>query len=105
MESYIQIQQLNGGSGDVTYKKLEKLLKQCTAKKKDCDCAWLLKRLLEESGADINAGRSNNAEQRRIMWTTHYNLNTSRSRLNVFSPYIHVKLMLYGQLSCSHVPT
>eukprot|EP00984_Skeletonema_dohrnii_P018305 scaffold8528_cov85-Skeletonema_dohrnii-CCMP3373.AAC.1 len=76
MESYIQIQQLNGGSGDVTFKKLEKLLKQCTAKKKECDCAWLLRRLLEESGVDINAGRSNNAEQRRIMWTTYYNLKS-----------------------------
>ncbi len=76
VESYIQIQQLNGGSSNVTNNTLQKLLKQCTAKKKDCNCVWLLKRLLQESGADINAGRSNNAEQRRIMWTTYYNLKS-----------------------------
>ncbi len=74
MESYIQIKQLNGESSDVTFKKLQNLLKQCTIKKRDCNCEWLLKRLLAVSGVDLKAGRSNNAEQRRIMWTTYYNL-------------------------------
>jgi len=69
MESYIQIKQLNGESSDVTFKKLQNLLKQCTIKKRDCNCEWLLKRLLAVSGVDLKAGRSNNAEQRRIMWT------------------------------------
>eukprot|EP00985_Skeletonema_marinoi_P003342 scaffold1414_cov175-Skeletonema_marinoi.AAC.1 len=57
-------------------RKLKKLLKQCTTPKKDVDCGWLLKRLLQDSGVDFNAGRSNNAEQRRIMWTTYYNLKS-----------------------------
>jgi|EP01082_Thalassiosira_pseudonana_P008128 hypothetical protein len=76
MESYIQIKQLNGESSDVTFKKLQNLLKQCTIKKRDCNCEWLLKRLLAVSGVDLKAGRSNNAEQRRIMWTTYYNLKS-----------------------------
>ena len=75
-ETYVKIKQLTGQSGDVTYKKLQKLLKQCTSQKKDVDCAWLMKRLLQESGVDLNNGRSNNAEQRRIMWTTYYNLKS-----------------------------
>ena len=52
-ESYVKIKQLNGQSGDVTYKNLQSLLKQCTSKKKDVDCVWLLKRLLQESGLGI----------------------------------------------------
>ena len=52
MESYIQIKQLNGESSDVTFKKLQNLLKQCTIKKRDCNCEWLLKRLLAVSGVD-----------------------------------------------------
>lgn len=75
-ETYVKIKQLNGQSGDVTYKKLQKLLKQCTSQKKDVDCVWLMTRLLQESGVDLNVGRSNNAEQRRIMWTTYYNLKS-----------------------------
>jgi len=75
-ETYVKIKQLNGQSGDVTYKKFQKLLKQCTSQKKDVDCVWLLQRLLKESGVDLNVGRSNNAEQRRIMWTTYYNLKS-----------------------------
>jgi len=75
-ETYVKIKQLNGQSGDVTYNKLQKLLKQCTSQKKDINCTWLLRRLLKESGIDLNVGRSNNAEQRRIMWTTYYNLKS-----------------------------
>jgi len=70
-ETYVKIKQINGQSGDATMRKLKKLLKQCTTPKKDVDCGWLLKRLLQDSGVDFNAGRSNNAEQRRIMWTTY----------------------------------
>lgn len=46
MGSYIRIKQINGESGDITHNKLQKLLKQCTAKKRDCDCVWLLTRVL-----------------------------------------------------------
>jgi hypothetical protein len=55
---------------------LQKLLKQCTTTKIQCDCAWLLTRLLRDSGVDFSTGRGNNAEQRRIMWTTYYNLKS-----------------------------
>jgi hypothetical protein len=48
-ETYVKIKQLNGQSGDVTYKKLQKLLKQCTSQKKDVDCVWLMTRLLVDS--------------------------------------------------------
>jgi hypothetical protein len=55
-ETYVKIKQLNGQSGDVTYKKLQKLLKQCTSQKKDVDCVWLMTRLLQESGVDLENG-------------------------------------------------
>jgi hypothetical protein len=34
----------------------------------------LLKRLLNATAADINRGRNNSAEERRVRWTTYYNL-------------------------------
>ena len=59
-ETYVKIQQLNGKTGNMTPKTLQRLLKQCTSKKKEVDCTWLLRRLLNESGVDLSAGRSNN---------------------------------------------
>ena len=73
-ETYVKIKQLNGQSGNVTRKKLQELLVKCTTPKLACNCEWLLKRLIKESGVDFNVGKNNNAEQRRIMWTTYYNL-------------------------------
>lgn len=71
-ESYIKINQLNGTGGDISSSKLFHVLKQCTKDNSGCDCNALLKRLKNATATDINCGRSNNAEERRVRWTTYY---------------------------------
>ena len=75
-ESYIKIKQINAGSADITRDKLMKLINQCTKPKIGCDCKWLLRRLLKDSAIDLNAGKCDAVEQRRIMWTTYFNLKS-----------------------------
>ena len=75
-ESYIKIKQINAGSADITRDKLTKLINQCTKPKIGCDCKWLLRRLLKDSAIDLNAGKCDAVEQRRIMWTTYFNLKS-----------------------------
>ena len=65
-ESFIQIKQINGQSGNINNKLLTELLKQCTVSKVHCNCKHLLSRLLDDTAIDLTCGRINNAEERRI---------------------------------------
>ncbi len=75
-ESFVKIQQLNGMGGKLTSSKLMKLLKECTKPVVGCDCTSLLLRLLKAASIDLKRGRSNNAEERRVQWTTYSNLKS-----------------------------
>ncbi|KAL7490610.1 hypothetical protein ACHAWT_000174 [Skeletonema menzelii] len=75
-ESFIKINQLNGMGGKLTSSKLTNLLKECTQPVIGCNCSSLLSRLLNAASIDLKRGRSNNAEERRVQWTTYSNLKS-----------------------------
>ncbi len=75
-ESFIKIQQINGMAGKVTSSKLKQLLKECTNPVVGCDCSSLLLRLLNAASIDLKSGKINNAEERRVLWTTYSNLKS-----------------------------
>ena len=75
-ESFIKIKQLNGQGGDICNNKLIQLLKRCTKPALDCDPGWLLKRLLKKTATELSCGKVNNAEERRVRWTTYFNIKS-----------------------------
>jgi hypothetical protein len=75
-ESFIQIKQLNGQGGEIAQNKLAVLLKRCTKPAISCDCLWLLNRLLNTTATELSCGKVNNAEERRVRWTTYFNLKS-----------------------------
>ncbi len=75
-ESYIKIMQLNGHGGTLSNNKLMIILKKCTSPSITCDIRGLLRRLQKAAAESIVVGKGKNAEDRRIKWTTYYNLKT-----------------------------
>ncbi len=75
-ESYIQIKQLNGLGTEITNNKLIELLKKCTRSVIILDCKHLLNRLLKSTALELTSGRSNNVEERRVRWTTYFNIKS-----------------------------
>ena len=75
-ESFIKIKQLNGQGGDLSNNKLSQLLKKCTRPVLECDSHWLLVRLLKKTAAELRCGKANNAEERRVRWTTYFNIKS-----------------------------
>ncbi len=75
-ESFIKIKQLNGQGGDTSNNKLIQMLKKCTKPALDCDPGWLLKRLPKKTATELTCGKVNNAEKRRVRWTTYFNIKS-----------------------------
>ena len=75
-ESFIKIKQLNGQGGDLSNNKLSQLLKKCTRPVIECDSRWLLVHLLKKTAAELRCGKVNNAEERRVRWTTYFNIKS-----------------------------
>jgi hypothetical protein len=75
-ESYIKIMQLNGHGGTLSNNKLKIMLKKCTSPSISCDTTSLLRRLQKAAANSIVVGKGKNAEDRRVKWTTYYNLKT-----------------------------
>ncbi len=75
-ESYIQIKQLNGHGTGITNKKLIEQLKQCTKPVIVLDCKHLLHHLLKSTALELTSSRSNNVEERRVCWTTYFNIKS-----------------------------
>eukprot|EP00804_Cyclotella_cryptica_P024959 CCRYP_015507-RC/>CCRYP_015507-RC protein AED:0.06 eAED:0.04 QI:0/0/0/1/0/0/2/0/553 len=75
-ESYIQIKQLNGQGTDITNNKLIELLKKCTRSVTALNFNHLLSCLLKSTALELTSGRSNNVEERRVCWTTYFNIKS-----------------------------
>jgi hypothetical protein len=98
--SFIRIQQLNGQSAKVSRKKLKEIIKQCTTPTLECDVTALSVRLFAATAAGLNSGRNNSAEERRVKWTTYFNLkrwfdNWERDLVKLgFAQEMHVTVMM-----------
>ena len=73
-ESFIKIKQLNGQGGDLSNNNVSELLKKWTRPVIEFDSRWLLVRLLKKTVAKLRCGKVNNAEERRVRWTTYFNI-------------------------------
>ncbi|KAL7483109.1 hypothetical protein ACHAW6_008757 [Cyclotella cf. meneghiniana] len=72
----MQIKQLNGHGTGITSKILIEQLKKCTKSVIALDRKHLLNCLLQSTALELTSGRSNNAEERRVRWTTYFNIKS-----------------------------
>ena len=76
IESNIKIMQLNGHGGALTKKKLTIILKKFTSPSISFDITSLLSRLQKAAVGSILVEKEKNVKDRRVKWTTYYNLKT-----------------------------
>jgi phage terminase large subunit-like protein len=78
-ESFIVINQNNGDARIRTYKKLAKLLQKEVYGDSACHVGQqahhLLQRVLNDTAINLNAGKTKNAEDRRVRWTNYKNIS------------------------------
>ena len=51
-------------------------MKKCTRPVTECDSRWLLVCLLKTTAAELRCGKANKAEERRVRWTTYFNIKS-----------------------------
>ena len=75
-ETYVSINQLNGVASLNTRNKLSKILNTIfDVPPSNHPNHWIMKRVTSATSLDLKATRAENAEERRIKWTTFKNLD------------------------------
>lgn len=74
-ETMVRINQINGRDAENGQRKLSLRVNACMNKDGSVSVS-LMRRILAETAVDLLCDKSDNAEDRRIMWTTYHNLKT-----------------------------